>query len=113
MVLTLAHPRIERDRGDPELVENGREDRRRVAVVVVDQHAEPGVADAVRVHRFEDVIDVAGNRLAVLNVAHLVESRAAEVLAKEQVLELALGALVDLQAVGVEEPDVGAALIQR
>ena len=60
----------------------------------------------------EEMLDVAGDRFAVLDVTHLVEPGTAKVLAEQQVLELALGALVDLQPVGVEEADVGAALVE-
>src|ERR1700692_533319 len=105
MVSTLTHARVERDGGDTEIVEDGREDRGRVAVVVVDQHAKSGVANAVCVHGLEEMVDVTGDRLAVLDVAHLVEPRPAEVLAKQQVLELALGAFVDLQTGGGGEPE--------
>ena len=53
------------------------------------------------------------NGFPVLDVAHLVEAGAAEVLTEQQVLELSLIALVDLEPVGVEEADVGAALVER
>ena len=104
---------MKRDGGDAELVEDVGEHQRRGAVVVVDDDPQLGGADGVDVDPGEDVVDIGGPRRGVLDVAHLVEADPADVLADEQVLDLALGALVDGKPVGIEEAHVGAALIER
>ena len=113
VVHALAEARVERDRRDAELVEDSRQHHRRLAVVVVDEEPEAGVTNRLDVDRREQVLLIRGHRVEILDVAHLVEGGTPEVLAEEQVLELALGPLVDLQPFAVEEADVCAALIKR
>ena len=96
--------RVERDLIDPEAAEQLRQHDRRVAPRVVDHDFEPGLLDRVRGERFEKRARVAFEHArGEVEQADVVHSGAPEILAEEEIFDLAFGALIGRDPLRVEE----------
>ena len=98
---------VERDHVAVQLAQDLRQHHGRGAVVEVDHHLERRAAHRLQVDLGQHVLHVAvGLLVASRDASHLVVRHAADVLAEEEPLELALAALVDVEAEVVEDSDV-------
>ncbi|TMG42461.1 MAG: hypothetical protein E6H85_13195 [Chloroflexi bacterium] len=110
----LGRSRIQGNHRAVQLTKNLRQNHRRGAVVVVDHDLERRSPHRLEVELRDQVLQIALRLLvAPRDPAHLVMRDAADILAKEQSLELALASLVDVEAMVVEDADVGRAGIDR
>ena len=105
---------VQRDHVAVHLLQHTRQQLSRGSVVVVDDHFERGRPHRLEVDPAQHLGHVAfGLVLAAHDPAHLVVRHPPDVLTEKKALELALAALVEVEALLVEDADVRRARIDR